>query len=686
MRRSRVLALLVGVTSLGVWAQTTLDVGSGSPSDAVRFMFIQAYFRGSPPFSTLVSMPPVADVQKLGTTGLWQLFYDTAKTSGVRYALVKSTTANVSPTGSYDVFQMYPGIYAYFNSVGVNTAGYPTMDTAPCPALTGNTCTYQYFDKKYILFVYQKSTINGLNFYVREPFYTLWLSLGGFSGLGPPTSGEQSGQSSAGSSGVVQTYQNGALFNITSGLLNGRLLSVSGPIYGTFLANGGYAGFLGFPASEETALPDGRRRQTFENGSVEYLPGSDPVLRPPVKSVVVSPAVSVLSLNLGETATLKASAAGVNGAALSDRSYIWTTSDSRVASLDANGAIAIVKGTGDGTAQVRAISEGKASAPLIVLVTAPCCRIGEGAPNELIRQAFQDAVTRNKLVLRIPTQGPVRRLGDGYVQEFQSADPSSNTRYLLAKADDSAAAYLVTGPRLSRYEGLGGPGGPLGYPVADATAGGTQLFRNAALGGSSVQVVSGLILSKWALLGYETGAAGPPAGAASAFLTFSGAAGLSQPFRGGAIYLAETGPRAGKACFTSGLIMARYDSLGGAAGSLGMPVTDEFGSDNRRRQEFEGGFIDYAPGDTSAQVTERPRQPVVTVTPDYVVAGGRVRVAAGGFPAGSTLRISVTGQPDFLVAAETGAYAWEIAVPPDARSASVTVLATDARGDRKSVV
>jgi outer membrane protein assembly factor BamA len=43
--------------------------------------------------------------------------------------------------------------------------------------------------------------------------------------------------------------------------------------------------------------------------------------------------------------------------------------------------------------------------------------------------------------------------------------------------------------------------------------------------------VTGAILAKWALLGYETGSAGNPTGAAAPFLTFRATAGISFQWR-----------------------------------------------------------------------------------------------------------------------------------------------------------
>ena len=76
----------------------------------------------------------------------------------------------------------------------------------------------------------------------------------------------------------------------------------------------------------------------------------------------------------------------------------------------------------------------------------------------------------------------------------------AGARVVVALPDRSAQAWILMGPLLSAFESAGGAAGPLGYPVGDPTATGRQLFENGALAGTPVQVVSGGILVRWALL------------------------------------------------------------------------------------------------------------------------------------------------------------------------------------------
>jgi hypothetical protein len=350
-----------------------------------------------------------------------------------------------------------------------------------------------------------------------------------------------------------------------------------------------------------------------------------------------------------------------------------------VVAIEAKGAVVTLRAVGGGNATVKAVSEGKTSQPVTVYVTAPCCQAGEGAPNSTVSQAIQDAIKRNRLNVKLPTAGAVRRLGAGYVQDFQ--DAVTGEPYLIAVPGGLATGYLVKGEVLVRYTALGGPAGTLGYPTMDAAAGGRQLFAaKAALAGSPVRLVQYPILDRWAASGYETGPLGSPAAEAVSYFTFTGTAGFDQPFSGGVIYSSISGVDAGHQHAVAGVLLNKYLSLGGVAGTLGAPLSEEVTIDGRRRQQFEGGLMELAPGASDPDVQPAARQPRVNATPDPVTAGSRVRLSVGGFAASARLRVSVTGQPDFLVTASNGAFAWDLSVDTGAASGVVQVKAVADNG------
>jgi uncharacterized protein (TIGR03437 family) len=644
-------------------------------------MFVTNFYRNG--FSNLVSLPPLGDVKKLGTTGYVQEFQDANKTSGVKLALVKPNASTVAPTnGTPAIFQLMGDIYGYYNSVGVTTAGYPTEDTQICPFFDpNNSCTYDIFDKGVALFVYKVPVFaSQTQFTISGVIYTKWAALGGMSGgPGRPTDAQVAVTSSTKVTANVQTFAGGGIYQITSGANNNQVFSVLGSINDLYQNQGGPTGYLGLPTGNEIVMTNGDHRQTFEGGALQYTPGQTPVVRLPVTSVTLSSS-GTLKMNAGDTTTVSGSPLTAGGAALTDRTLTWSTSNGQVVTIaqtTPGGATATLKAVGAGTASVRASADGIVSLPLTVTVTSQCCQVGEGAPTTVISQAFQNAVTRNRLNILLPAGSGVQRQGHGYVQQLQDATPGANITYLVTKSDNAANAYVVTGAILAAYQKLGGVTGSLGYPISDVSASGTQTFENgAALSGSPVTLVSGGIYTKWTSMGSDGGAAGPPTSAATPFSTIGANSGNAQAFKNGVIYAATAGPRAGQAYFVSGLILARYTAIGGVTGSFGMAVSDEFASGTTHRQNFEGGYIDYNTGDSTAQAHASQQKPAVTA-PQSVLAGSRLHLAISGFQAGATVQVSITGQPDFTVTTANGAYAWDVYIPLTAKASSNTIHAAD---------
>jgi uncharacterized protein (TIGR03437 family) len=131
----------------------------------------------------------------------------------------------------------------------------------------------------------------------------------------------------------------------------------------------------------------------------------------------------------------------------------------------------------------------------------------------------------------------------------------------------------------------------------------------------------------------------------------------------------------------SGPILARYNAIGGAAGSFGMPVSDETATGSLHQQNFEGGNITYSAGAAAAVEHPTPKAPPgVSITPSSIAAGGRAHLAIVGFPNNSTIRVSVSGEPDFLVTTANGAYSWDMFIPLASKSGTVSVRAADTGG------
>ncbi|MBL8223024.1 MAG: hypothetical protein JNL62_27540, partial [Bryobacterales bacterium] len=127
-----------------VYAQT--EVGQGAPPGVAQ-KFVTAFFRNG--FNGLVTVPPLGQVRRYGSTGYIQEFAavrsstDSSGNATTRYALVKADDSTGASTEflSSEAHQLYPALFSYYGSVGVANAGYPEMDTARCPATTTTSTT-----------------------------------------------------------------------------------------------------------------------------------------------------------------------------------------------------------------------------------------------------------------------------------------------------------------------------------------------------------------------------------------------------------------------------------------------------------------------------------------------------------------------------------------------------------------
>lgn len=644
-------------------------VGGGAPNAPAEIAFQQAFFQNG--FNLLVNPVPSINVSKLGATGYYQEFSGLS-TSSDKYALVLPNLASTGPDGT--VFQVLSPMYAYYASVTQVAAGYPTINTQTCPGIAG--CEYQLFSNNYALFTYAVGTnLNGTGFSTSGAIYTLWNSLGGpGSALGMAYAAQAAVTSPSKTTANAQVFSHGMVVAVTSGVYNAATFAVVEPIWDLYNAYSGPAGSLGLPTSNDLTLPDGSHRQTFEGGRITYTGGNTPTLILPVNEIDLSPA-GTATLQYGQTLNVSVSLFDTGGVPATGRSVSWITSNSGAVSITPNGYTAVLKGVGSGIANITAVSEGLVSKSLVVTAVQPCCQIGQGAPTPAIQSAFQAAVSRNSLTVQLPATAPVRRLGTGYVQDLYSADGSAH--YLVAKSDLNQLAFVVSGPLLAAYTAAGGPAGSLAYPSSDVNAKGTQLFEGGALAGSPVQTVTGAILKKWAATNYEAGLLGIPTSAQSAFTSISGSSGYSQAFIGGSVFGISSGSLAGQGFLSTGLILARYLTLSGPSGELGVPLSNPTSNAGVARQNFENGYIDLQPGAAAAVEHLNPRVPAVTVTPSTVLPGGRVHFAITGFNNNAALTVSQTGQANFKVHVPTGTYQWDAYIAASAAAGAATVTAAD---------
>jgi uncharacterized protein (TIGR03437 family) len=647
-------------------------VGDGAPTSALLGHFLQAYNRGSFPAS--VALPPSSKVHRDGS-GYVQDFKAADATSTFNYALAKPDSLDLA-------FQMCCQILALHKSIGSFSGkiGYPVSD--PNPGLQshidGTTSLQQNFEGGHALLLHQNGTYAGTAFFIRDPYVSRWRVT---PALALPIGQERDTTSRFSTTATQQDFQGGIIFQITSGSLKDQVFVVSGPIYSKYAET---SSWLGFPAGDETTV-SGRQRQNFEGGFIEYNPVSGTVeARAPVSTIRID--ATAVTLQVGNVITRTAEAFDNLGNPVPDRPVIWTTSNRAVIQIEGSGPTVRLRAVGPGFANITAFADGVSSATLRITVTSACCQVGEGAPNPLVRQAMQDALTRNNITPRLPADNAVRRVGAGYVQEFAALTPESLGRVQVLKADSAGLAYVVAGERLLRYLELGGPAGTMGFPTSDANAAGRQAFENQyLLGGSPPIVVAAPVSQKWAALGYEAGAAGAPRSEATpAGPTLFGTSGVAQAFAGGVLLGHSVGSRSGQAFLVAGAILARYNRLNGFSGILGLPTADAAVAGGVTRQSFEGGVIEHTAGQAEAQERLAARAPAITVFPSAVPIGGRVRISISGFAPGRRLLVTAGSAPEFEVTPASGAYTWEVWIRPGTAGGVYRVAAREPVGNESA--
>src|SRR6185437_7871468 len=330
----RGLWLWAGLTVACAQAQT-FGVGAGS-TPAVQNAFVAAYQRGS--FSG-VAGAAIENVTAWGSGGLIQRFAGSGTTAP--FALVKPDT-----TSALNVTQVTPPMYSYYSTVGAAAAGFPTSDTASCPALksaagtavAGTTCVWQPFSASYALFVFTSPIgIFGQTFATRGSIYTTWSGLGGVSAMGPAESPEKQINSLYASGAIEQLFDQGVIYNMNFGPSNGKVFTVQQPIYSVYVANGAENGALGLPTGPVQLNPDGTKQQNFDRGAISYSPSTQvATLQPSVAKVTVSLGAAA-TMYVGQALGATATETGATGSTLTGRVVTWSSSNTAVVQIQGTG-------------------------------------------------------------------------------------------------------------------------------------------------------------------------------------------------------------------------------------------------------------------------------------------------------------------------------------------------------------
>ncbi|HEU4434803.1 MAG TPA: M12 family metallo-peptidase, partial [Pyrinomonadaceae bacterium] len=203
--------------------------------------------------------------------------------------------------------------------------------------------------------------------------------------------------------------------------------------------------------------------------------------------------------------------------------------------------------------------------------------IGQGAPNP---QLFINAANRNNFLqfAKQPPTSPVHRWncatcdpnnptwGKGLIQDFDDITPGVHDALMLADTNTNFVAQIYGG-MWDKFVQLGGPdfntanSRMIGYPIADRNCSdfNATCFTDAQL------------------------------------VSFFGTSYHYQRFQGGAFVQHRSGPKNTQTFEVHGPIRARWLVLNGPDGSFGLPISDEFASNGKRRSDFEGGSICFNP-------------------------------------------------------------------------------------------
>ncbi|QLY34056.1 esterase [Nocardia huaxiensis] len=189
-------------------------------------------------------------------------------------------------------------------------------------------------------------------------------------------------------------------------------------------------------------------------------------------------------------------------------------------------------------------------------------------------------------------------LGDCLTGEYQSnngvAQDFRNGQVFYTPA---AGAYPVGGAISGSYAGLGGPDSGLGFPTGAERQlpdgrGRFQPFQSGNIywtPQTGAHMVRGAILDEWGRQGFERGPAGYPNGSE---IRTPNKDGVVQGFENGPMYFS---PKTG-AHMVQGLILGKYAQLGFENSPYGFPVAEEAAlKDLGRYTSFEGGNIYWSP-------------------------------------------------------------------------------------------
>ncbi|HEU4713030.1 MAG TPA: discoidin domain-containing protein [Pyrinomonadaceae bacterium] len=261
--------------------------------------------------------------------------------------------------------------------------------------------------------------------------------------------------------------------------------------------------------------------------------------------------------------------------------------------------------------------------------------IGQGAPNQ---QLFVDAANRSGF-LQFAKQPPLNVVhrwncgncdpnnptwGKGLIQDFEDVTPGVHDALMLADTNTNFVAQIYGGMwdkffQLGALEYNFANSRMIGYPLAD---------RNCSDVNQSCFTDAQLVSSFATSYHY-------------------------QRFQGAIFLMHRSGARNGQTFEIHGPIRARWDTLQGPTGTYGLPISDEYAFNSKRRSDFEGGSICFNPAtnqteDDCAGIPPTPvAQPATNVANTSFTANWGSSTGATGYrldvSTSSTFSTFVTG-------------------------------------------
>ena len=437
----------------------------------------------------------------------------------------------------------------------------------------------------------------------------LYASLGGESS----ELGKALGDETAVQDGSFQIFEHGRIY-FTQG--TGAHV-VSGNVLESYLDNFGSAGKLGFPI-EDAVETEGHATQQFEHGVIEWVESDEvqvtvKVAEPEVDEAgddsadadetaapaAESSASATTSASPSASADTSSSAsatptASTTSASTSAEPSTTATSSNAVQAADttaASSAKASTTGASTTSAATPSVTASTAAAPVSTPAVA-ATPSGSSARtqsasalnlNQQLAQAINALYTQlggASGLLGSPV-GDLSTLAGGAYQQFEHGRIYSST---------TGGTQLVFGAILNNYVSLGASQGSLGLPISGEIASGDgvyQQFQNGRIYWSDArgaQVVTGNIATEYANAGGSEGILGNAVGG-----TTDVSGGSYQQFDGGRIY------SNGSSAYTvHGAISNVYLANGGQDGLLGLPTSDEIGTQSGVIQHFQHGVITWS--------------------------------------------------------------------------------------------